>query len=108
MLAGDGAEAYEAAQLANAVLMASAGVPAYLFARMVLERSDAVLVAALTVATPLLEVLGVRHDGALFYPGFLWTAYAVASALARPSATLQTVAVGSLVFMCRSAHRPSS
>ena len=99
-LADDGAEAFVAAQMTNAVVMASAAVPAYLLSRLVLERGDALLVAALTVVTPLLWYSGYVMTESLFFPTFLWTAYAVARALARPSTLLQGVAVGALVGLC--------
>ena len=99
-LADDGADAFAAAQVTNAVVMASAGIPAYLLARMVLERSDALLVAALTVLTPLLWYTAYVMTESLFYPAFVWTAYAVSRALARPSTLLQAVALGGLVGLC--------
>ena len=105
-LVGDGAQAYQAAQVTNAVLMASAAVPTYLLARMVLERSDAVLVGGFTVGTPLLTYSGYVMTESLFYAAFFWTAYAVARALARPSTALQVVALGSLLGLC--AVRPQA
>ena len=106
-LVGDGAQAYQAAQVTNAVLMASAAVPTYLLARMVLERSDAVLVGGFTVGTPLLTYSGYVMTVSVFYAAFFWTAYAVARALARPSTALQVVAPGSL-GLAWSAPRRSS
>ena len=99
-LAGDGADAFTAAQVANAAVMASAAVPTYLLARTILSRSDALLAATFAVATPLLAYSGYVLTESLFYPAFLWTAYAIVRALTTPSPALQVVALGALVGLC--------
>jgi hypothetical protein len=105
-LADDGVQAFHAVQVTNAALMASAAVPAYLLARTALPRGDALVVAAFTVATPLLALAAHVMTEALFYPAFLWTTYAVVRALARPTAALQVVALLALAGLC--AVRPQA
>lgn len=78
--------AFRAAHGLNAVLMASAAIPAYLLARAVeLERWAAYLAAALAVATPWMAYSMTLFTEVAAYPAFLWAAFAIQRTLARPS-----------------------
>ncbi|HET7571940.1 MAG TPA: glycosyltransferase family 4 protein [Gaiellaceae bacterium] len=80
----------------NALLAASAVFPAYLLARRVVKQPSALAAAALAVALPSLAYAGSVMTENLFYPLFLWLAYALVLALERPTAVRQVV----LLVLC--------
>jgi hypothetical protein len=72
--------------IVNALIMASAAIPAYLLARRVVaERWAAYLVALLSVAVPWMAAASTMMTEVAAYPAWLWAALAVQQAIARPS-----------------------
>jgi hypothetical protein len=77
-------QAFDAAHVAGAVLMAGTAVPAYLLARRVLAwRPAAYLVAAASVAVPWLAMAGTMMTEAVAYPAFTWALLAMTVGVAR-------------------------
>lgn len=78
--------AHKAMGVVNALLMASAAIPAYLLAmRVVADRRLGYLVALLTVIVPWMAAAATMMTEVAAYPAFLWSALAVQHAIARPS-----------------------
>jgi 4-amino-4-deoxy-L-arabinose transferase-like glycosyltransferase len=78
-------EAYAAVKVVNAALMSLAAVPAYLLARRVMSRTQALLAAVLAVALPSLAYTGTVMTENLFYLLFLVVAFALVLVLEQPS-----------------------
>jgi hypothetical protein len=90
-------DAFRAVHQINAVLMASAAIPAYLLARQVLaSRLAALLASALTVAVPwaVLTLLIMSESAA--YPAFLWALFAMHRAMLRRSVGADALALGAI------------
>jgi hypothetical protein len=86
--------AHKAMGVVNALLMASAAIPAYLLAvRVIGRRSLAYLVALLTVVIPWMAAAATMMTEVAAYPAFLWAALAVQHAIARPSPRADVVGV---------------
>lgn len=93
----DPVSAFDAAHVLNAVLFASAAIPAYLLARRVARAPSALAVAALTVAVPWsLNAAFVMSEPAA-YPVFLWAVLACHRAAIVASPRHDLVAVAALV-----------
>ena len=65
---GNGLDAYRAALVVNALVMSLAAVPAYLLARLVVERRAALLVAAGAVLVPTMALTGSVMTENAAYP----------------------------------------
>ena len=82
----DGDTALQVAKVWNALLFASAALPAYLLARMVIvSRWRAVACALLCVAIPWLTLSTALFSESLAYPVALWLFHAIARAMLAPS-----------------------
>jgi hypothetical protein len=78
--------AHKAMGVVNALIMASAAIPAYLLAaRVVADRRLAYLVAFLSVFIPWMAAASTMMTEVAAYPAFLWGTLAVQHAVARPS-----------------------
>jgi hypothetical protein len=84
-------DAYQAAKVANAVIMSLAAVPAYFLARRLLAAPFALVVAALTVAVPSMLYTSTLMTENAFYPIFLTCVLALVAMLERPSPTRQVL-----------------
>lgn len=96
--------AHQVMGIVNAIIMASAAIPAYLLTRRVVAaRWAAYLVALLTVAIPWMAAAATMMTEVAAYPAFLWGALAVQHAIARPSprADLIGMAGVALAFSAR-------
>ncbi|HEX3805279.1 MAG TPA: hypothetical protein VHV52_00715 [Gaiellaceae bacterium] len=83
----------------NAIMMTSAAVPAYLFARDVLRsRLLPYAAAALTVLVPWLVLASFLLTESAAYPAFIWAVYLLQRAVARPSVSADILALGGLVL----------
>jgi hypothetical protein len=91
------------AQVVNVLLMCSALLPTYLLARRVVRPPAALLAAAVSVALPSLAYTGTLMTENVFYPIFLWLAFALVLALERPTLVRQLVllALCALAFETR-------
>ena len=98
-LAVDGARAYEATKTVNAVVVASAAVPAYLLARRVVARDAALVVAALVALEPWTAYASLVMTESLFLPVFTTFALLLALMLERPSPGRQVALAASLVML---------
>jgi hypothetical protein len=90
-------EAFRAAHVLNAAVMASAAFPAYLLGRQLLARTWAVAVAALSVLVPWMVLTGFVMTEAVAYPIFLWAVVGLQRAIAAPSPRRDLLAVAALV-----------
>ena len=95
-------DALLAIEVAQAVLMAIAAIPAYLLARRVSSHGWSLAVAALTALAPWTGYATLVTTEALFYPVFVTLAWATAGMLERPTlrrqaATLVLAAAAALV-----------
>ena len=87
------------AKLANAWIMASACIPAYLLARRVTGRTaTAFAAAALTVLVPWMLYASFLLTEVSAYPAFLWCMLALQAAAARPSRRNDLLAIASLAL----------
>jgi hypothetical protein len=86
-------DAYLVVKAINSVLMSLAAIPTYLLARRLLPRSWSLVAAALALAVPSTVYAGTIMTENLFYPLFLAAALGILSALDRPSARRQLVAL---------------
>jgi hypothetical protein len=89
--------AFHAAHVFNAPLMASACIPAYLIARLVVARPAALAVALLSVTVPWMVLTGVLMTEPAAYPAFLWAVLACLWAIREPSRRHDVLAVLGLV-----------
>jgi hypothetical protein len=90
--------AFRGAHVLNALLMASAAVPAYLLGRQVLSRPWAFAAAALSVVLPWLVLAGFLMSEAAAYPAFLWAVLGLQLAVAAPGYRNDLVAVAALAL----------
>jgi hypothetical protein len=101
----DATSAFRVAHGLNALVMASAAVPAFLLMRrLVASRAIAVLVALLTILVPWMAFSTVLLTEVLGYPAFLWALLAAQRTLAEPSPRRDAVAAG--VIVVATAARP--
>jgi len=96
-------DVYEWAHLLNALAMCSVVFPAYLLARRVVREGFALAAAALAIAIPSTIYIGTLMTENVFYPVFLWLAYALVLALERPTLKRQLIvlALCALAFVTR-------
>lgn len=100
---GPMSDVYRWSQAVNALVLCTAVVPAYLLARRVVRPSAALVAAALAVAIPSTAYAGTIMTENVFYPVFLWLAFALVCALERPTRTRQVLllAACALAFVTR-------
>jgi hypothetical protein len=101
---GDAAGSLRAAHVLNALLMASAAVPAFLLARRVLDSPRwALLVAFLSVALPWIVLASFLLTEVAAYPAFLWAVWAMTRAVVvrRWRADLLALALIALAVLAR-------
>ena len=91
-------DAFRAAHVLNAFVMASAAFPAYLLARQVVPRAWSFAVAALTVLVPWMILTGFVMTEVVAYPVFLWAILALQLAVADPSRRHDLLAAAALVL----------
>ena len=91
-------DAFHAAHVFNAPLMASAAIPAYLFARRVVARGPALAVALLSALVPWVVISGALLTEVAAYPAFLWAVLGLERAVAEPSRRHDLLAVASLAL----------
>ncbi len=89
-------EAFRAAHVLNAIVMASAVFPVYLLGRQVLPRVWAVAVAGLAVLVPWMVLTGFVMTESAAYPAFAWALLGLHSTIAAPSPRRDLVAVAAL------------
>jgi glycosyltransferase involved in cell wall biosynthesis len=96
-------DVYEWVHLVNALVMCSVVFPAYLLARRVVRPQFALLAALLAIAIPSTVYIGTLMTENVFYPIFLWLAYALVIALERPTLKRQIIvlALCALAFVTR-------
>ena len=85
---------YEVAKALGAVSMSLAAVPAYLWARSIVSKRAAVLVAALTLALPALAYSGLLMTETVFYPVLVLVCWIAALTLVAPTLRNQLLLVG--------------
>jgi glycosyltransferase involved in cell wall biosynthesis len=102
-LSGSVADAYEWMRVLNALAMCSVVFPTYLLARRVVRPGFAFAAAALAVAVPPTIYVGTLMTENVFYPIFMWLAYALVRALELPTVRRQVIllAVCALAFLTR-------
>jgi hypothetical protein len=90
---GSFAFGYGLLKVVQAAAMSLAAVPVYLWGRSLVSRGKALLAAALTLAVPGLAYAGLVMTEVLFYPLLTLAAWAMASAIERPSRRAQALLV---------------
>jgi hypothetical protein len=91
-------DAFRAAHVLNAFVMASAVFPAYLLARQVAGRALSLAVAALAILVPWMIITGFLMTEVVGYPAFLWAMLGLHLAVAEPSARRDLLAVGAMAL----------
>jgi hypothetical protein len=96
-------DAFGAAHAINAVLFASAAIPAYLLGRRIVASTYALVVALLTVSLPWAVNAAFIMSEPVAYPAFLWAVLACHRAISEPSGRADAVAAGAfaLAFFTR-------
>jgi hypothetical protein len=89
---------YALARIINALLMTLAAVPLYLWARRLVSPGYALLVLGLFLLMPSLLYAGTLMTENAFLPAFLFTAFAFAFALERPTLLGQALALGMIAL----------
>ncbi len=84
---------YQVAKALGAVSMSLAAVPAYFWARWVVSRRAAVLVAALTIALPSLAYTGLLMTETVFYPLLVVVSWVAARVIVGPTTRNQILLV---------------
>jgi hypothetical protein len=95
---GNLAHGYALLKGAQALVMSLTAVPVYLWSRRMMRPGWALAAAALTLAVPGLAFSGFVMTEVAFYPVLVLAAWALASALARPSGRTQLLVVGALAL----------
>ncbi len=91
--------AFKAAHFINALLLASAAIPAFLIAHRVAgSRGIAYLVAAISVVVPWVVYANMLITESAAYPVFLWTILAILRAVEEPSARRDVIAIAAVGF----------
>ncbi|MGH3111077.1 MAG: hypothetical protein ACRDQT_09190, partial [Gaiellaceae bacterium] len=91
-------DAFRAAHVLNAFVIASAAFPAYLLARQVVGRVWSLAVAALSILVPWMILSGFVMTEVVAYPAFLWAMLGLQLAAAEPSPRRDLLAAGALVL----------
>jgi hypothetical protein len=94
----DAVEAFTAAHWVNAVLFASAAIPAYLLGRRVAAPACALVVGLLSVTLPWAVNAAFVMSEPAAYPVFLWAVLAVHLAICEPSGPADALAVVALAL----------
>jgi hypothetical protein len=94
----DAPGAFGATHIANAVLFASAAIPAYLLTRRLAGTPCALVVSLLSVAVPWCVNAAFVMSEAAAYPVFLWAVLACHAAVSEPSARRDALALGALAL----------
>ena len=96
-------EVYRWARVIDAFAMSSVVIPAYLLARRVVRPPSALAAAALSVAVPSMVYAGTLMTENVFYPIFVWLAFALVLTLERPTLRRQlaVLALCALAFVTR-------
>jgi hypothetical protein len=89
-------DAFRAAHVLNAFLMASAVLPAYLLGRELLPRTWSAAAAVLSVALPWMALTGFLMSEVVAYPVFLWTCLAFHRAVVVPRTRRDLLAVAAI------------
>jgi glycosyltransferase involved in cell wall biosynthesis len=102
-LFGAMSDVYAWSRVLNALALSSAVFPAYLLARRVVRTPAALAAAALAIAIPSMAYAGTLMTENVFYPIFLWLAYALVLMLERPTLKRQLLllALCALAFLTR-------
>lgn len=96
-LSSEGSGAYRAIQAGNALAFSLVALPAYVFARRILDRGWGVAIAMLSVVSPWLTYPAYTMTESLFYPILVAFAVALAAALDAPTVRRQAVVLGVVV-----------
>ena len=99
LLASDGARAYEATKALDAIVLASAAIPAYLLARRVVAPGLALVVALLVAFEPWTAYASLVMTESLFLPVFVTFVLLFARMLERPAPRRQVAVLGCLVLL---------
>ena len=99
VLGGDGARAFELTKAMNAVVVASAAVPAYLLARRVVTPLFALAVAFLVAFEPWTAYASLVMTESLFLPAFTAFVLLLARMLDRPTLGRQLAVLASLALL---------
>jgi hypothetical protein len=91
-------EAFRAAHVLNAMVMASAVFPVYLLGRQILPRAWSVAVAGLAVLVPWMVLTGFVMTESAAYPAFAWALLGLQVAIAAPSPRRDLLAVAALLL----------
>src|SRR4029078_6382111 len=94
----DAPAAFGAAHVVNAVLFASAAIPAYLLTRRLAGEPCALVVALLSVSLPWCVNAAFVMSEAAAYPVFLWAILACHAAVSEPSPRRDALALGALAL----------
>jgi hypothetical protein len=97
-LFSDATQAYAAARIIGACVMALSAVPAYLLARLFLPARSALIVASFAVFLPSLLLSGMLLTEVALYPVSLVVFLAIAHALGQPTARHQAFALGAIAL----------
>jgi hypothetical protein len=92
----DAPGAFGATHIVNAVLFASAAIPAYLLTRRLAGTPCALVVSLLSVAVPWCVNAAFVMSEPAAYPMFLWAVLACHAAVSEPSARRDALAVGAM------------
>jgi hypothetical protein len=95
-LTGNTVVSYAVAHVINAVLLASAVVPAYLLARRFVSERASLAVATLSVLIPSMTYASSLLVENALYPAVLWALLAMVRSYERPTAARQVVALAAL------------
>jgi len=98
-LASDGAAAFAAAKMMNAVVMALTAIPTYALARRVLSHGWSLGVAALVVLEPWMGYASLTMTESLFLPAFTALALTLVRMLERPTAGRQLLVLITLALL---------
>jgi hypothetical protein len=99
LLADDGAQAFEATKSINAVVVASASIPAYLLARRVATPGLALVVSALVAFEPWTAYASLVMTESLFLPAFTMFVLLFARMLENPARGRQLAVLVTLVLL---------
>ena len=99
VLGGDGARAFELTKAMNAIVVASAAVPAYLLARRVVTPLFALAVAFLVAFEPWTAYASLVMTESLFLPAFTAFVLVLARMLDRPTLGRQLAVLASLALL---------
>ena len=91
-------DAFRAAHVVNAFVMASAAFPAFLLARQVVGRAWSLTAAALSILVPWMILTGFVMTESAAYPAFLWALLGLQVAIVEPSPRRDLLAAGALVL----------